>query len=187
MTITGIAGLSEIKDYSGNTLSVANDLRGSTSKDFYLDNEAPTIMIDSQAVSETKTYEMARMTKSEDEVYSLAFSVKDYDTVSGNTSGPLASGVIGGKASMTVNLQGQGDANKFWYYASQTALKEDEIDQTGFKEAQSGKTKIDLDLTNDTTDLHLYLKFDKNIDYSSVNNGVKVQVSASDINHIQRP
>lgn len=183
VTITEIAGLSEIKDYSGNTLSVANDLRGSTSKDFYLDNEAPTIMIDSQAVSETKTYEMARMTKSEEEVYSLAFSVKDYDTVSGNTSGPLASGVIGGKASMTVNLQGQGDANKFWYYASQTALKEDEIDQTGFKEAQSGKTKIDLDLTNDTTDLHLYLKFDKNIDYSSVNNGVKVQVSASDINH----
>ena len=113
VTITEIAGLSEIKDYSGNTLSVANDLRGSTSKDFYLDNEAPTIMIDSQAVSETKTYEMARMTKSEDEVYSLAFSVKDYDTVSGNTSGPLASGVIGGKASMTVNLQGQGDANKF--------------------------------------------------------------------------
>lgn len=52
----------------------------------------------------------------------------------------------------------RGDANKFWYYASQTALKEDEIDQTGFKEAQSGKTKIDLDLTNDTTDLHLYLK-----------------------------
>ena len=78
MTITGIAGLSEIKDYSGNTLSVANDLRGSTSKDFYLDNEAPTIMIDSQAVSETKTYEMARMTKSEDEVYSLASASEMY-------------------------------------------------------------------------------------------------------------
>lgn len=182
--ITEIAGLSEIQDYSGNTLAVVGDLRGNTSKDFYLDNEAPTIMIDSQAVSETKTYEMARMTKAKDEVYSLVFSVKDYDTVSGNASEPLASGVIGGKASMTVDLKGQGDANKFSYYASQTALKEDEIDQAPFTEVKPGKKMdLELDLTSQTTDLHLYLKFDENIDYSSVNDGVRVQVSASDINN----
>ena len=194
ITITKMENTYLLKDYSENQLDFTNDatdrktddFRDKTSNDYLLDNHAPSVMIDNVDVTESDTYEMARENVS-GEVYSVLLSVTDKDNQSDSDKKPFASGVMGAKGTISVDLGEKANKLKFQYYLSNKKVSADNIK---FKEtAVSGDklkmydTNANFDLPSLTSNIYLYIKFIDSVDYGDATSGVKVTTSVSDINN----
>lgn len=191
ITITDIIKKEVLKDYSDNSAGVVGDLRSDTSKDFFLDNEAPVIKIDNIAADDSKTYNMTKCDVGEDqEVYSIVIDTTDDDTVSGSDLKPFISGVMDGKGSLSVDLQSS-TVSQFQYILSLKPLSNSDLSNKSYKNGESGKSlalygtddrNTTFTLIEKETHIYLYIKFIDSIDYASVNSGIKVNVTASDVN-----
>ena len=189
ITILDIENRNLLKDYSDNEAGTVGDLRNDTSKTFYLDNKAPVIMVEDSVPDDTKTYDMARCDIT-GEVYRIVLNTTDNDEESGSDKKPFASGVRDGKGSISVDLQSS-TVKKFRYILSPKELSKSELSRRTFKEGESNKNLIlegtdDSDttftLTGERTYVYLYLKFIDEIDYSTVTSGIKVKMTAADVN-----
>lgn len=189
ITVTDIENKSLLKDYADNQLNAVGDLRSDTSDTFYVDNEAPVIKIENENVDESKTYEMARCSTA-GEVYRVVLNTTDLDTKSNSNKQPFASGVIDGKASVSIDLQSD-NVSDFQYILSRLPISDSDLANKTFKNGKSNKN-LALDgtddrnttfaLTSSRTYVYLYIKFNESIDYGDVKSGIKVKMTASDVN-----
>lgn len=181
ITVKSLNNASVLKDFSDNEVSVKSDLRTETTNNFYLDNEAPVIKIDGNVIDETANYEMAPI-KTEDgksEIYQMVYSVEDLDTLSKDKRKPFASSVFNSSGSLSVDLQGSDDAtNAFRYKISASPITE----YGGSYEVGTSKAEIPYKLLKNDSKIYLALKFNDSTDYSALTSGIKVKITAHDIN-----
>lgn len=181
ITIKSLNNASVLKDFSDNEVSVKSDLRAETTNNFYLDNEAPVIKIDGNVINETANYEMAPI-KTEDgksEIYQMVYTVEDLDTLSKDERKPFASSVFNSSGSLSVDLQGNdGATNAFRYKISASPITE----YGGSYEVGKSKAEIPYKLLSNDSKIYLVLKFNDSTDYSALTSGIKVKITAHDIN-----
>lgn len=189
ITVTGIENKNLLKDYSDNQLNEVGDLRSDTSGTFYVDNEGPVIRIENEIVDESKAYEMAKCNIEGEEVYRIVLNTTDLDTVSKSSKQPFASGIIAATGSVSIDLQTTNNI-RFQYILSQKSIPEEELAEKTFKDGRSNVNLVcgaddkntTFNLPEQNSYVYIYLKFLNEVTYSSVNSGIKVKMTASDIN-----
>lgn len=186
ITVTDIENKNLLKDYSDNPVNTVRDLRSDTEETFYVDNEGPVIKIGDNQVDESQTYEMAKCNTA-GEVYRVVLNTTDIDTKSNSSLQPFASGVIDGKGTVSVDLQSS-RVSDFQYILCAKKIEDKDLAGKAFKKGKSN-TNLVLDgtgstfaLTSNVSYVYLYLKFVEDIDYADVTSGIKVKMTASDVN-----
>lgn len=191
ITIKYINNTELLKDYADNACSSDSDYREETDKAYYLDNDAPTIKVNNELkTGSTVYYEMTPCRNAKGEVYCIKLSTIDEDTRSGNSEKqPYASGVLGGKGSVSIDFQCEQDL-EFQYVLYNDSIEDEELNKY-FKTGKTVTNNIlipkdqelaEFDLTGLESNVYLYLKFNDDIDYGAIENGIKVTFNATDIN-----
>lgn len=196
MTIKDVNNIGLLKDYADNACLSDRDYRDETDPDYYLDNDAPTIKVDNERMAGSSTYyEMTSCGKeAKGEVYCIKLSTIDEDKRSGNSGKPYASGVMDGIGSVSIDFQCQEDL-EFQYVLHNKAIADENLNKY-FKKGKTVSDNIlipksplgepykpeEFKLPSLESNVYLYLKFNDEIDYSVVNNGIKVTMNATDLN-----
>lgn len=205
ITFKDFNNINLLKDYADNVCISPTDLRGDTEKLYFLDNQAPTIKVNNSQKTGSSKYEMTPIMKEDNDnnnnkevdYYCINLSAIDEDTISGDTTiHPYASGVMGGKGSVSIDFLTNDDL-EFQYVLSKLPLSKEELDKkykTGMTvsnnilipdlDTHTGKQSelIEFDLAANESYVYLYLKFIDNISYEGLKNGIKVTFNATDIN-----
>lgn len=189
ITVTDIENKNMLKDYSDNSLTEIGDLRSNTGTEYFLDNESPVIRIGDEEIDSSKKYSMARC-ETEGEVYRVVFNTTDVDTQSGSNLFPFASGVIGGKGSISVDLKSS-TVSDFQYILSLKEISNRDLSKKTFRNGKSNR-ELALDgtdernttfsLTGKTSYVYLYIKFIDNVDYSDMSSGLNIEMTSADVN-----
>ena len=196
ITIKSIVNRTLLKDYADNACSSDSDYRDETDKAYLLDNDAPTINVKNERITGTTKYTMSKCGEAKGEVYCIKLSAIDEDKRSGNSEKePYASGVIDGIGSVSIDFQCEQDL-EFQYVLHDDAIADKELDKY-FKTGKTVSNKIlipegdnttnpskpvDFILKNKESYVYLYLKFNDEIEYSAIKNGIKVTMNATDFN-----
>lgn len=189
ITVADVENKNLLKDYSDNAVGKIGDLRSNTGRELFLDNIPPNIMVDNNIVKETDTYEMAKC-DTNGEVYRIVLNTTDNDKT-GSSQKPYASGVMGAKGVISVDLQSN-TVSKFQYILSVKEIKNSDLSKKTYKVGQSNKNlaldgtddrNTTFSLPNKRTYVYLYLKFMDEIDYGDVTSGIKVKITAEDVNN----
>lgn len=200
ITFKDINNINLLKDYADNVCICPTDLRADTERLYFLDNQAPTIKVNNTQVTGSN-YEMTSIMKdnknNEVDYYCINLSAIDEDTISGDSEiHPYASGVIGGKGSVSIDFLTDEDL-KFQYVLSKKSLSKDDLEtkyRTGMTVSNNilipdldtrtaaQSEPIEFDLAANESYVYLYLKFIDGINYENVKNGIKVTFNATDIN-----
>lgn len=196
ITIKSIVNRTLLKDYADNTCSSDSDYRDETDKAYLLDNDAPTINVKNERITGSTKYKMSECGEAKGEVYCIKLSAKDEDKRSGDSAKePYASGVIDGIGSVSIDFQCEQDL-EFQYVLHDDAIADKELDKY-FKTGKTVSNKIlipegdnttnpskpvDFILKNKESYVYLYLKFNDEIEYSAIKNGIKVTMNATDFN-----
>ena len=203
ITFKDINNINLLKDYADNVCISPTDLRGDTERLYFLDNQAPTIKVNNTQVTGSN-YEMTPIMKNsnnnnskEVDYYCINLSAIDEDTISGDTTiHPYASGVIGGKGSVSIDFLTDEDL-EFQYVLSKVPLSKEDLEKkymTGMTVSNNilipdldtrtaaQSEPIEFDLAANESYVYLYLKFIDNINYENLKNGIKVTFNATDIN-----
>lgn len=193
VTVKSLSFNSLLMDRSLNVASIDKDLREPTKNEFYTDNEAPKIKIvdtsnnKQSEIDENKNYSLTRF-GNKGEVYQIVLCAEDFDSRLNKKDSAFVSGVNGGRATLSVDLLTD-EALKIKYALSNKALSFSDLNskcvEMNSKDnlyITTGTQLSNIDLVGNSAYLYLYLKFDESKSYAAMKSGIKVNMSATDIN-----